>query len=714
MSTNSPDVSVHSLLAHEPFVRAVARGLLADEHDAADAVQETWLRALTRTPPSFTSIRGWLGTVAANVARDHLRRRERKEVHERGASQAESVEAAQEHLVVQREVVDAVLALEDPYRAVVLMRYYQGLTPSEIATRLDQPAGTVRSQVSRAHALLRERLDREVDGGRAAWIGALAPLAAKKSVVTGAALALSALIAGAVIIQVALAWQSEGAEEVAALKAGVGNSASRLVDPMVDALHAASTRSGAERSPAIGLQASGPGARALLDLDALEPKALLEFAVQIRRQIGSNLLTPAAEHLEGRSSGAPDEGVVRLVDRMHRSPLVRAILKREHGAFYSFETRDHSYDAHPDVGLGQGQLSSGFGGYDVGMLLRIGDVPLSELPTSRSGAIPPLEGRRAEAWDFMWQRHTLDALEKRELNQTIWDLGISRAAVDAGVTYIVRSIRYEHRDQLVGIRVLEVDEMGCTFAWRRLKDWPIDAERNYGYDRAPDERPDIGPGPGWLAELENDELLSLLDDVRNGARAKLLDVPSAHRERWERLVEDDQTRLVSRRGFVRILERGQFEPLFDFQGGGAYYSFHRGSHHFQDDVDLGLSGGWFNPAKGLLLDIGEVASDRLETVMNGVAPARLSRDQRRAWEMLETLAPVVDGRRRLEPEDEEFAREMNLSRGMPAVAGHTYLLRCALGDTHDHLVVFTSIGADEYGHTLVWRELRSFAVERPR
>ena len=60
---------------------------------------------------------------------------------------------------VQRNLVDEVLRLDDPYRSLLLLRYYEGLDVAEIARRRDSTPGSVRGQLSRATALLRERLD---------------------------------------------------------------------------------------------------------------------------------------------------------------------------------------------------------------------------------------------------------------------------------------------------------------------------------------------------------------------------------------------------------------------------------------------------------------------------------------------------------------------------------------------------------------------------
>jgi hypothetical protein len=95
------------------------------------------------------------------------------------AARHEAQSDASEPLVQRetlRRVFDAVLALEQPYQETVLLRYYQGLTPGEIAARTDVPIATVRGRLQRALEQLRERLDRASGGDRDAWSRCLVPL----------------------------------------------------------------------------------------------------------------------------------------------------------------------------------------------------------------------------------------------------------------------------------------------------------------------------------------------------------------------------------------------------------------------------------------------------------------------------------------------------------------------------------------------------------
>jgi RNA polymerase sigma factor (sigma-70 family) len=53
---------------------------------------------------------------------------------------------------------EVIAVLPESYRQVILMRYYEGLSCQDVATRLGMPLGTVTKTLSRAYALLREEL----------------------------------------------------------------------------------------------------------------------------------------------------------------------------------------------------------------------------------------------------------------------------------------------------------------------------------------------------------------------------------------------------------------------------------------------------------------------------------------------------------------------------------------------------------------------------
>ncbi|HYC77487.1 MAG TPA: sigma-70 family RNA polymerase sigma factor [Planctomycetota bacterium] len=159
-----PDLEV--ALADDRFVRALARRL-ARGVDPDDLAQDAWLAALRRRPDR-PGLRGWMTRAIAHLAVDRSRERDRRARREERAARSE---VAPEAALVEREevrkrVVAAVLALGRPASTVLTLRYFEDLSPRDIARRLAMPPATVRSHLKRGLAKLRDRLagDRDARG----------------------------------------------------------------------------------------------------------------------------------------------------------------------------------------------------------------------------------------------------------------------------------------------------------------------------------------------------------------------------------------------------------------------------------------------------------------------------------------------------------------------------------------------------------------------
>lgn len=180
MNATTP-IHPEALLSHLDFVRGIARSLLFDEHEVDDVVQQTWLQAVRRPPRTATSLKSWLGTVTRNLARNVRRekgRRRTEDLEQPPDVQVPSTAEVVEREAVRRQVVKAVLALMEPYRATILLRYFEGLSPARIAARLNVPGATVRTRLRRGLEQLRAMLDSAHGGNRQAWCLQLVPLAA--------------------------------------------------------------------------------------------------------------------------------------------------------------------------------------------------------------------------------------------------------------------------------------------------------------------------------------------------------------------------------------------------------------------------------------------------------------------------------------------------------------------------------------------------------
>ena len=191
MNDSPTPPSLAELLSHADWVRGLARELVRDPTRVEDVVQDTWLAALRRPPRTGTNVRAWLAAVVRNVVRDGARARRRREFHEQQGAKSESLGAANElvdRVQLQHELSQHVLALAEPYRSVLLLRYFEGLQTSEAAARLGIPAATVRTREARAIERLREKLTRS-RGGAEEWMRDLSGLvgALSKPAPTGTA-----------------------------------------------------------------------------------------------------------------------------------------------------------------------------------------------------------------------------------------------------------------------------------------------------------------------------------------------------------------------------------------------------------------------------------------------------------------------------------------------------------------------------------------------
>jgi RNA polymerase sigma-70 factor (ECF subfamily) len=174
-----PKIDAEELLAQAQWVQRLARSLVRDASVAEDLVQETWLAALGRAPSDEGRLRTWLARVVRNFARQSRRgeanRARREEVSARSESSPSASDTA-ERLEAQRLLVEALAALDEPYRTTVTMRYLEGLSAAQIARKQGIPAGTVRWRLKQGLDQLRARLDKRFGGDRRSWALAFLPL----------------------------------------------------------------------------------------------------------------------------------------------------------------------------------------------------------------------------------------------------------------------------------------------------------------------------------------------------------------------------------------------------------------------------------------------------------------------------------------------------------------------------------------------------------
>lgn len=150
-------------------VYSLALRILQDTSDAEDVVQDVFTQ-VWRTASSYDAARGavaaWLLTMARTRAIDRLRARSGRQRHSADAPLADATPdpaALPDAQLVTAELAWAVRtaleALPVLQRVALELAFYEGLTHAEIAARLEEPLGTVKTRIRSAMRKLRDALE---------------------------------------------------------------------------------------------------------------------------------------------------------------------------------------------------------------------------------------------------------------------------------------------------------------------------------------------------------------------------------------------------------------------------------------------------------------------------------------------------------------------------------------------------------------------------
>ncbi len=165
---------------HNRLLFRVARGVVSDDAEAQDVVQEAWLRVFTQLGDfqGGASLGTWMARIAINLALDVLRRRSRSVPvdpqgleHEPSPEQMMSFrtpQAASPESVAARTELRALLqsaieGLPPIYRSVFMLRAVQEMSVTEAAYCLQVTDAVVKTRYLRARSMLRDALGAQIE-----------------------------------------------------------------------------------------------------------------------------------------------------------------------------------------------------------------------------------------------------------------------------------------------------------------------------------------------------------------------------------------------------------------------------------------------------------------------------------------------------------------------------------------------------------------------
>jgi RNA polymerase sigma-70 factor (ECF subfamily) len=144
------------------FALGVALRVLGDREEAEEAVQDAIWQIWTgrvRYDPLRGRFRSWIFMIARARALDRVRRRAATRAAHAAAddpAQRAAIDAGEFELA--RDVREGLATLSADQRDAIVLAFYGGLTHEEIADRLGNPVGTVKSRIRRGLLELRSLL----------------------------------------------------------------------------------------------------------------------------------------------------------------------------------------------------------------------------------------------------------------------------------------------------------------------------------------------------------------------------------------------------------------------------------------------------------------------------------------------------------------------------------------------------------------------------
>ncbi|HJV47077.1 MAG TPA: RNA polymerase sigma factor SigW [Bacillota bacterium] len=149
--------------------------MVGNTQEAEDIAQETFLRVysnLEHYDPSY-KFSTWIFRIATNLSIDHLRKRKQTysldkemegtdglDLHERLADPTKGPEEILLSGELQGQVQSAIETLSPKYKSIMILRYLEDLSLTEISDIVKLPISTIKTRIHRGREALKKRLKR--------------------------------------------------------------------------------------------------------------------------------------------------------------------------------------------------------------------------------------------------------------------------------------------------------------------------------------------------------------------------------------------------------------------------------------------------------------------------------------------------------------------------------------------------------------------------
>ena len=176
---NREEAAIRTLMqANNRRLFRLARGILRNDAEAEDVVQETWVRAFTHLDSfrGHSSFATWLSRIAMNEALGRLRRArpnvewttlppgtlEAQIIQFPNSAASEDPEKSMAQREIRHVVEHAIDELPEAFRIVFITRVIEGMNVEETAELLDLKPETVKTRLHRARNMLKENVERKI------------------------------------------------------------------------------------------------------------------------------------------------------------------------------------------------------------------------------------------------------------------------------------------------------------------------------------------------------------------------------------------------------------------------------------------------------------------------------------------------------------------------------------------------------------------------